>query len=158
MKLTAALDGLSDEHREVIALRDIEGLSAAEAAEVIGISVDALKSRLHRARDALRQALRPLLEPSWPAAPKATASWRTAQSAGCPDVVALWSKKLEGELRPDDCVAMEKHLEGCTSCAGACDALRRMLAVCQRSAADPVSPALRRRIMTAVRSLALARP
>jgi RNA polymerase sigma-70 factor (ECF subfamily) len=38
-------------------LRDVDGLSTAEAAEVLDISVPALKSRLHRARAALRQHL-----------------------------------------------------------------------------------------------------
>ncbi|HVP14159.1 MAG TPA: sigma-70 family RNA polymerase sigma factor [Terriglobales bacterium] len=41
----------------VFVLRDIEGLSSAEAAEVLGLSVAAVKSRLHRARLALRERL-----------------------------------------------------------------------------------------------------
>jgi RNA polymerase sigma-70 factor (ECF subfamily) len=48
----AALDPL---HREVVLLRDIQEMSAPEAAAHLGISVDALKSRLHRARMTLRQ-------------------------------------------------------------------------------------------------------
>lgn len=45
-----ALDTLPDDYREVLLLRDAEGLTAPEAATVLGVSVDALKSRLHRAR------------------------------------------------------------------------------------------------------------
>lgn len=52
--LTAALAALDPIHREVILLRDIEELSAPEAAARLGISVQALKSRLHRARVNLR--------------------------------------------------------------------------------------------------------
>jgi RNA polymerase sigma-70 factor (ECF subfamily) len=52
--LTAALGALDPLHREVVLLRDIEELSAPEAADRLGISVDALKSRLHRARVSLR--------------------------------------------------------------------------------------------------------
>jgi RNA polymerase sigma-70 factor (ECF subfamily) len=48
---------LSTELRTVFVLRDIEGLSSAEAAEVLGLSVAAVKSRLHRARLALRERL-----------------------------------------------------------------------------------------------------
>jgi RNA polymerase sigma factor (sigma-70 family) len=44
-------------YREVIILRDIQELSAPEAAERLGITVEAVKSRLHRARQQLRQAL-----------------------------------------------------------------------------------------------------
>jgi RNA polymerase sigma-70 factor (ECF subfamily) len=52
--LASALTSLHPLQREVIILRDIEGLSAPEAAAQLGISVQALKSRLHRARVNLR--------------------------------------------------------------------------------------------------------
>jgi RNA polymerase sigma-70 factor (ECF subfamily) len=56
--LTRALQTLSPGDREVLILRDIEGLSGQEAAEVLGITGRALKSRLHRARLRLAGALR----------------------------------------------------------------------------------------------------
>lgn len=52
--LAAALARLSPSHREVLVLRDVEGLTAPAAAEKLGLSVQALKSRLHRARQELR--------------------------------------------------------------------------------------------------------
>ena len=52
--LADAIRELDPLHREVILLRDVEELSAPEAAARLGISVDALKSRLHRARVRLR--------------------------------------------------------------------------------------------------------
>ena len=48
--LSDALDALAPEDREVIVLRDLEGLSGEEAARVLGLELPALKSRLHRAR------------------------------------------------------------------------------------------------------------
>ncbi len=56
-KLLEALDKLPAEYRVVFVLRDIEGLSNAEAGEALGISVAAVKSRLHRARLTLRGML-----------------------------------------------------------------------------------------------------
>ena len=141
--LSKALDGLSEDHREVIVLRDIEGLSAPEAAEALGISVDALKSRLHRAREALREALRPVLEPRISHVP-----------SGCPDVAALWSKKLEGDLSQNDCSAMEKHLLGCPACNAACDALKQALSACRRIRTDDVPPEVQARVKAAVRAWA----
>jgi RNA polymerase sigma-70 factor (ECF subfamily) len=47
------------DYRLVLLLRDMEGLSAAEVAKVLQISIPAVKSRLFRARDFLRKALRP---------------------------------------------------------------------------------------------------
>lgn len=139
--VVAALDGLSDDYREVIVLRDMEGLSAPEAAASIGITVDALKSRLHRARDALRQALRPALEPRAPA------------RAGCPDIVAAWSSKLEGDLSQGDCATMEKHLATCPHCTAACDALKRALLACRRAGDEDVPPAVQARVKAAMRAL-----
>lgn len=51
------LQHLSDEHRTIIMLRDIEELNTEETAAVLGISTSAVKTRLHRARLALRERL-----------------------------------------------------------------------------------------------------
>jgi len=56
-KMMEALDQLPADYRAVFILRDIEGFSNAEAGEALGISVAAVKSRLHRARIALRGML-----------------------------------------------------------------------------------------------------
>jgi RNA polymerase sigma-70 factor (ECF subfamily) len=52
-----AVARLPPEHRAVFLLKDTEGLSYEEIAETVGASVAAIKSRLHRARLALRQAI-----------------------------------------------------------------------------------------------------
>jgi RNA polymerase sigma-70 factor (ECF subfamily) len=52
-----AIDGLPEIYRTVLLLRDIEGLDTAEAAEAIGVTANAVKIRLHRARQALRGQL-----------------------------------------------------------------------------------------------------
>jgi len=54
-----ALNALEEEQRVVIVLRDIEGLDYQEIAEILGIAVGTVKSRLHRARMALRAAMFP---------------------------------------------------------------------------------------------------
>lgn len=140
--LSRALDELPEAHREVILLRDVEGLSAPEAAATLGVTVDALKSRLHRAREALRVALRPHLEPA------------QAAPAQCPDVVAMWSQKLEGDLRQEDCATMEKHVLTCPHCSAACDALKRALLACRRVAGEEVPPVVQARVKEAVRAWA----
>lgn len=56
--LEAGLARLAEADREVLLLRDVEGLSGEEAAEVLGIPLAALKTRLHRARLRLAAALR----------------------------------------------------------------------------------------------------
>jgi RNA polymerase sigma-70 factor, ECF subfamily len=53
--LSLAIDALPGPYRAVLILRDVEDLSNEEAAEVLGESVGSVKSRLHRARMALRE-------------------------------------------------------------------------------------------------------
>lgn len=57
-----ALDSLPEMYREVYTLRDIDGLSAEEAAEQLGLTIPALKSRLHRARTMVRERIDCALE------------------------------------------------------------------------------------------------
>lgn len=57
-EIQAALDRLPEEFRTVVVLADIEGLSYDEVASAVGRPVGTVRSRLHRAREMLRQALR----------------------------------------------------------------------------------------------------
>lgn len=61
-KMNEALASLSERLRVVFVLRDVEGLSTARTAEVLNLSETAVKSRLHRARLALRAQLAPYLQ------------------------------------------------------------------------------------------------
>lgn len=55
--LTGAIRGLPRRHRAPLVLRDIEGLPTTDAAAILGVSEAAFKSRLHRARAAVRAAV-----------------------------------------------------------------------------------------------------
>jgi RNA polymerase sigma factor, sigma-70 family len=55
--LETAVDTLPDGARETFVLREIEGLSTAETAESLGVTEDVIKTRLSRARAALRRDL-----------------------------------------------------------------------------------------------------
>jgi RNA polymerase sigma-70 factor (ECF subfamily) len=59
--LTEALANLSEESREVLLLRDVEGLDGVEAAAALGIGLAAMKSRLHRARLELKERVEEIL-------------------------------------------------------------------------------------------------
>lgn len=55
--LEGALDELPEHYRAILVMRDVEELSNEEVAEALGESVSTVKSRLHRARMALRETL-----------------------------------------------------------------------------------------------------
>jgi RNA polymerase sigma-70 factor (ECF subfamily) len=56
-----ALNELEDEHRTVLVLKDIESMDYAQIAEILDVPLGTVKSRVHRARMALRDKLRPLV-------------------------------------------------------------------------------------------------
>lgn len=57
--LVHALESLSEPHREIILLRDMQEMTIAEIALHLGITREAAKSRLHRARALVREYLKP---------------------------------------------------------------------------------------------------
>jgi RNA polymerase sigma-70 factor (ECF subfamily) len=130
--LEQAIGALEPMYREVLLLRDAEGLTAPEVAEILGLTPQAVKSRLHRARLSVRERVAPLLgvELDLPRAP-----------GTCPDVLTMFSQHLEDEISADLCADMERHLETCGRCRGACDSLKRTLALCRTSGSSAEVPA-----------------
>lgn len=61
-EVNAAMADLSDELRQAITLREIEGLSYEEIADVMNCPIGTVRSRIFRAREAIALRLRPLLE------------------------------------------------------------------------------------------------
>ncbi len=57
--LKSAIDALPPRQRQIVMLRDVEGLSSAEACEVLGIAAGNQRILLHRGRARLRQVLEP---------------------------------------------------------------------------------------------------
>ncbi len=62
----AALDRLGPEHRAIVVLKDFDGRRYEEIAELLGVPVGTVRSRLHRARRELREHLRGLLDVDLP--------------------------------------------------------------------------------------------
>lgn len=141
--LEQAIAELDPMYREVLVLRDVEGLTAPEVAEVLGIGNDAVKSRLHRARVAVRDRLAPLMTPN-----------QAPRNPTCPDVAPLLSRYLEGEIGPQQCKEMDEHVAGCPRCKGECDSLRKVLALCKNEArGGEVPPAVQASVQRAIRQL-----
>jgi RNA polymerase sigma-70 factor (ECF subfamily) len=142
--INEALGQLSPAHREVLLLRDVEGLTAPEVSTVLGIGVRAVKSRLHRARLSLRATLAPLVGADVPASGK----------PGCRDIVSQFSRSLEGELGQSTCAVLEAHLARCRGCRETCASLKKVLAICRQAPARDLPAALKRSLQRAVRQAA----
>ena len=60
--VNAAIEALSEDLRQAITLREIEGLSYEEIAELMNCPIGTVRSRIFRARESIAQRLRPLLD------------------------------------------------------------------------------------------------
>ncbi len=150
-QLAAALEQAIAElplpQREVLVLRDVEGLSAAEVGKIMGLGERAVKSRLHRARLALRERLAPFVG----------AADAPAPSPGCPDTARMLSRYVEGELSAATCARMEDHVRSCESCGDACHSLRTVLGACRAYGERPLPGTLSRAVRKAVKAVLAVR-
>ena len=140
--LERAIASLDPMYREILVLRDVEGLTAPEVAEVTGLTVEAVKSRLHRARVQVRELVAPLLGVPEPVADLAET---------CPDVLELFSRHLEGEISTDVCAEMEAHLAKCGRCTARCESLQKTLLLCKSSPAPEVPARVQKSVREALR-------
>jgi RNA polymerase sigma-70 factor, ECF subfamily len=136
LALSAAIQALPISQREVLILRDVEGLSAEEAAAVLGIQVANLKTRLHRARAELRKHLADLLEPA---------------GAPCENLPHDLMDFVSEDIDQAACEKIEEHLASCPKCAGACDALKRTVSLCRSIPGDEVPAPVRAAVRSALR-------
>ena len=72
-RLHAAIARLSSEHRDVLLLKDLEGFKYEEIAEVLGVPIGTIRSRLHRARLELRDLL---------SSPEEREAWSNGEGGG----------------------------------------------------------------------------
>jgi RNA polymerase sigma-70 factor, ECF subfamily len=135
-QVEAGIRRIEPAYREVLLLRDIEGLPAKEVAQIVGVSVAAVKSRLHRARAQLRENL--TTTPFQP-------------PPGCPDIRRVFSEHLEGDLSAAICSSMETHIASCPACATECDGLKQVLNACSTSTCE-VPETVQERLQKAMRA------
>ena len=140
--LQAALLALSEAQREVVVLRDVEGLSAEQTARVLGEPVSAVKSRLHRARLQLRAHLAALLGEAG------------ADAESCPELAEDLSRYLSREIDQAACAELEAHLARCPRCAEGCAALQSTVSLCRSipggAVPAPVRSAVRQALVALV--------
>jgi hypothetical protein len=107
-----ALQQVPEVFRSAVILRDLEGLSYEEVAEVLDVSVGTVKSRILRGRRTLKEILEPLLGEQEPAAHKSARAGSPKSKAFEPEfgsqiglqaayVRAADMSGAEGNMRPD---------------------------------------------------------
>jgi RNA polymerase sigma-70 factor (ECF subfamily) len=148
--LERAIAALPQAQRDVLVLRDVEGLTAGQVGRILGLNERAVKSRLHRARVALRETLAPRLGRSAEGGSRSQASG-LGRGRGCPDTARLVSRYLEGELDASVCATLSKHVAACPHCGEVCHSLRRVLGMCRGYGERPLPAEVRRQVRAAIR-------
>ena len=119
-RLRQSIQRLPPQYRIVLVLRDMEGLTDEEVAEITGLRPGTVRVRLHRARLFVRKELMKARKPRAGAKIKAVTSWPTATEKSrplrCKAMFAELSNYLDEELDDSLCEELEKHLDGCGSC------------------------------------------
>ena len=117
-----ALSQLAFNQRAALVMRELEGRSYAEIAEILGVSVSAVETLLFRARRALREQLEGALS--------------------CDQAELALSKSLDGRLPRAERGARRAHLRECSACATAARRQRAQRAALKGFAAIPIPGSL----------------
>lgn len=136
-RLRNAVQKLPPHYRIVLVLRDMEGLTDDEVAEIAGLRAGTVRVRLHRARLFVRKELmrtwnakidrkvRPRPDPH-----------QEKRPARCKAMFAELSDYLDEQLDDSLCEEFERHMAGCEPCQAFIATLRATIEQCRKSAGD----------------------
>jgi RNA polymerase sigma-70 factor, ECF subfamily len=140
-RLREAVQKLPPQYRIVLVLRDMEGLTDDEVAEITGVRSGTVRVRLHRARLFVRKELMR----TWTAGiGKGVRAQRHAvkesRPARCKAMFAELSDYLDEQLDDSLCEELERHMTGCEPCQAFVATLEATIEQCRHSAGDVPPP------------------
>jgi RNA polymerase sigma-70 factor (ECF subfamily) len=139
-RLRDAIQRLPPQYRIVLVLRDMEGLTDDEVAEITGLRPGTVRVRLHRARLFVRKELMKAWKPRRAKVSRATRSQTVPTSqpgpARCKAMFAELSDYLDEQLDDSLCEELEKHLDGCAPCKVFLASLEATIAECRKSPSE----------------------
>jgi len=162
-RLRDAVQKLPPQYRIVLVLRDMEGLTDDEVAEITGVRAGTVRVRLHRARLFVRKELMQ----AWMARGgkkirAARPQGEESRPAGCKAMFAELSDYLDEQLDDSLCEELERHMAGCQPCQAFVATLEATIEQCRNSAGDcppPKAARLREELMQEYQRLnAVLRP
>jgi RNA polymerase sigma-70 factor (ECF subfamily) len=135
-RLRQAIQRLPPQYRIVLVLRDMEGLTDEEVAEITGLRSGTVRVRLHRARLFVRKELMKVWKPRVGEKIEAVRSLAKAAEQSkpprCKAMFAELSNYLDEELDDSLCEELEKHLDGCGPCKAFLASLQATIEDCRR--------------------------
>ncbi len=141
-RLRDAIQQLPPPYRIVLVLRDMEGLTDEEVAEITGLRSGTVRVRLHCARLFVRKELMKRLKRRWRkvAAVRCSGVHETMPAerrpAHCKAMFAELSNYLDEQLDDSLCEELERHLSGCEPCKAFLSSLEATIEQCRTSPAE----------------------
>ena len=144
-RLRDAIQRLPPQYRIVLVLRDMEGLTDEEVAEITGLRSGTVRVRLHRARLFVRKelmkmkGLKPQLERTAVASPTPSRGQQRnhqARPARCKAMFAELSNYLDEQLDDSLCEELGRHLGGCEPCRAFLASLEETIEQCRKLPAE----------------------
>ena len=138
-RLRDAIQRLPAQYRIVLVLRDMEGLTDEEVAEITGLRSGTVRVRLHRARLFVRKELMKAVKPRSGRAAVASQASSQGQpgkeqprAARCKAMFAELSNYLDERLDDSLCEELERHLNGCEPCQAFLASLEATIQQCRQ--------------------------
>ncbi len=149
VRLREAIQRLPPQYRIVLVLRDMEGLTDDEAAEITGLRSGTVRVRLHRARLFVRKELMKLRRPR--RGVKSSQTPVPSRSGRCKQMFAELSDYLDEQLDYSQCEELERHMDGCEACQNFLASLEATIQQCRTSPSEHPSRkkavAIRRKLL-----------
>jgi RNA polymerase sigma-70 factor (ECF subfamily) len=159
-RLRDAVQKLPPQYRIILVLRDMEGLTDDEVAEITGLKPGNVRVRLHRARLFVRKELAQLDGANRFAAKTAArarkkpaaAAAQLPRPASCKAMFAELSNYLDEQLDDSMCERLEQHMQGCEPCQAFLATLQSAIDQLRHTPADqpraPLAARLRRDLLS----------
>jgi len=140
-RLRDAVQKLPPQYRIVLVLRDMEGLTDEEVAEITGVRSGTVRVRLHHARLFVRKELMRMWMPRGEKrAPAKTQSGAQLRPARCKAMFAELSDYLDEQLDESLCEEIERHMSDCGPCQAFLATLEATIEQLHKPAADRALP------------------
>lgn len=143
-RLRDAVQKLPPQYRIVLVLRDMEGLTDDEVAEITGVRAGTARVRLHRARLFVRKELMR----TWMAGDERKARKpqrkQPPRPARCKAMFAELSNYLDEQLDDSLCQELERHMDGCGPCQAFVATLEATIEQCRKPGMESPAPATAR--------------
>ena len=165
--LREAIQKLPAPYRIVLVLRDMEGLTDEDVAEITGLRAGTVRVRLHRARLFVRKEMMKAWKPRAGRDTGRLVPERAfadePKPARCKAMFAELSNYLDNELDDSLCEELERHLDGCGPCKVFLASLEATIEQCRKAPAESPSGRnavrLRKKLMKSyARAVATIRP